>query len=72
MKYREQRKLLLEAGFAMERQGSRHELWTNGRERVALSHGGNISPNTLQSFKSKMRKAMQQFGQFERGKSHEA
>jgi len=57
MKRREQEQLLRESGFFLKKVGSRHMIWTNGRQEIALSKGTKISPNTLWSFKSKMRKA---------------
>lgn len=56
MTVRERRLILLEAGFQFYKQGAKHELWTNGRETVALSKGSYTSPCTLNSFKSKMRR----------------
>lgn len=58
MKKREMEKLLKEAGFWKQKNGTRHEIWTNGKERIALSHGSsNVAPCTLKSFLSKVRRA---------------
>jgi len=67
MKKREQVKLLLDAGFKLKRLGSKHEIYTNGRDTVAISRGGGdkTSPCTLASFKSKMRKARRQIESFQ-------
>lgn len=61
MNAREQRKLLKQAGFWFDRMGTRHDIWTNGKDTVPISYGaGRMSPNVLWSFKSKMRKAIKQ------------
>lgn len=57
MKRREQERLLKESGFWLKREGSKHYIWTNGKETIAVSKGSKIAPNTLWSFKSRMRKA---------------
>jgi hypothetical protein len=56
MNYRDKVKLLKEAGFSFERRGTRHEIWTKGLEKIAISPMNRMSPCTLASFKSRMRK----------------
>lgn len=57
MKRREMEQMLKESGFWIKKVGSKHIIWTNGEDEVALSFGSKIAPRTLASFKSQMRKA---------------
>lgn len=68
MKRREMEKMLKEAGFWLKKVGSKHIVWTNGHDEISLSFGSKISPHTLASFKSKMRRAKKEHGQNPRGK----
>lgn len=57
MNKREMEKMLKESGFWLKKVGSKHFVWTNGEDEVSISFGHKVSPTTLASFKSKMRKA---------------
>ena len=46
-----------EAGFALYRAGTKHDLYSNGKEIISLSRGNKTSPNTLRSFEKKLRRA---------------
>ena len=60
MNLREQRQQLSAAGYTLERNGTKHQLWKKGNRIIPLSYGKGVSPTTLRSFKSILRKETMQ------------
>lgn len=51
---------LKEAGFTLFRNGQKHMIYSNGKERIVISHGKWVSRRSLLAFRSRMRQIMNQ------------